>query len=143
MRDNFGREYGKFSHILGTFVLIEKHFFRFLNSLIKFLGIVTYQQYIGLEFCHINICIKKLFILTFSGFALSFKCKKVTTDQKSVPMREYYIRQFFLLKILIYSWYMNIIQEKIRSVHVFTPPATLGKQRNNFVSRDNFGPYCM
>ena len=37
---------------------------------------------------------------------------------------------------------MNIIQEKIRSVHVFTPPATLGKQRNNFVSRDNFGPYC-
>ena len=57
-------------------------------------------------------------------------------------MREYYIRQFFLLEILIYSWYMNIIREKIRSVHVFTPLATLGKPRNNFVSRDNFGPYC-
>ena len=37
---------------------------------------------------------------------------------------------------------MNIIQETIRSVHVFTPPATLGKPRNNFVSCDNFGPYC-
>ena len=37
---------------------------------------------------------------------------------------------------------MNILQEKNKSLHVFTPPATSEKPRDNFVSRDNFGHYC-
>ena len=37
---------------------------------------------------------------------------------------------------------MNSIQEKNKSFHVFTSPATSEKPRDNFVSRDNFNHYC-
>ena len=72
VRDNFGLEYGKFSHILGTFVLIEKHFFRFLNSLINFLGIVTYQQYVGLEFLSHNHLYQKIVYTDFQQVCVKF-----------------------------------------------------------------------
>jgi len=50
MRNNFGREYGYFSRLLAVIKLIERHFLKYLNSFINFLGILIYQQYIGLVF---------------------------------------------------------------------------------------------
>jgi len=72
MRNNFGQEYGYFSHILHTVVLIEMLFLKCLNSLITFSFILTYQQYIGLQFLSYEHLKKKNIYTDFQQICVNF-----------------------------------------------------------------------
>ena len=88
------------------------------------------------------VFVKKCFILTEGGCHLIFTCSKITIYELSFSKLKYHIRQLFSLEHLIYRWNINIIQKKIGFIYILVLPATFEKQRDNFVSRDNFGPYC-
>ena len=89
------------------------------------------------------VFVKKCFILTEGGCHLIFTCSKITIYELSFSKLKYHIRQLFSLEHLIYRWNINIIQKKIGFIYILVLPATFEKQRDNFVSRDNFGPYCI
>ena len=88
------------------------------------------------------VFVKKCFILTEGGCHLIFTCSKITIYELSFSKLKYHIRQLFSLEHLIYRWNINIIQKKIGFIYILVLPATFEKQRDNFVLRDNFGPYC-
>ena len=72
MRNNFGQEYGYFSRLLAIIELIERHFLKYLNRFINFLGILIYQQYIGLEFLFSDHLLKKIIYTDFQQICVNF-----------------------------------------------------------------------